>query len=126
MAEFAAHVLKLVSEPDYRPITLKAMSRRFQVDADDYAEFRTTVKGLVKEGKLDVAKDKTLRRPDLAGLIVGLFRRSARGIRVRPAPFDGRAFRSDLHRTRGRRRCVQRRRSRRQDHQAGASAGHER
>ncbi len=50
MAEFAARVLKLVSEPDYKPITLKAMSRRFEVDADDYAEFRATVKGLIKEG----------------------------------------------------------------------------
>jgi ribonuclease R len=85
MAEFAARVLKLVSEPDYKPITLKAMSRRFQVDADEYAEFRATVKGLMKEGKLDIAKDKTLRRPDLAGLVVGLFRRSARGFGfVRP------------------------------------------
>ena len=64
MADFAARVLKLVSEPDYKPITLKAMSRRFQVDADDYAEFRATVRGLVKAGKLDLGKDKTLRRPE--------------------------------------------------------------
>jgi ribonuclease R len=85
MAEFAARVLKLVSEPDYKPITLKAMSRRFQVDPDDYAEFRATVKQLVKEGKLDLAKDKRLHRPDQAGLVLGLFRRSAKGFGfVRP------------------------------------------
>ena len=40
MPDFAARVLKLVAEPDYKPITLKAMSRRFEVDPDDYAEFR--------------------------------------------------------------------------------------
>src|SRR6516165_2690224 len=79
MAEFAARVLKLVSEPDYKPITLKAMSRRFQVDPDDYAEFRGAVKRMVKEGKLDLAKDKTLRRPARAGLVIGVFRRSSRG-----------------------------------------------
>src|SRR3954454_9775429 len=85
MADFAARVLKLVSEPDYKPITLKAMSRRFRVDADDYAEFRGTVKGLVKEGKLDLGKDKTLRRPDQSGMVIGLFRRSAKGFGfVRP------------------------------------------
>ena len=85
MADFAALVLKLVSEPGYKPITLKAMSRRFQVDADDYAEFRATVKGLIKDGKLDLSKDKKLRRPYQAGMIVGLFRRSARGFGfVRP------------------------------------------
>ena len=71
MAEFADRVLKLVSEPDYKPITLKAMSRHFEVPADEYAEFRATVKRLVREGKLDLAKDKTLRRPERAGLVVG-------------------------------------------------------
>ena len=61
------------------------MSRQFEVPADDYAEFRATVKRLVKEGKLDLAKDKTLRRPEQAGMIVGLFRRSAKGFGfVRP------------------------------------------
>ena len=28
MPDFAARVMKLVAEPDYKPITLKAMSRR--------------------------------------------------------------------------------------------------
>ncbi|HZW34703.1 MAG TPA: ribonuclease R [Isosphaeraceae bacterium] len=85
MADFAARVLKLVSEPEYKPITLKAMSRRFQIDPDDSAEFRAAVKQLVKEGKLDLAKDKRLHRPDQAGLVIGLFRRSAKGFGfVRP------------------------------------------
>ena len=45
MADFADRVLKLVAEPDYKPITLKAMSRRFEVAADDYAEFRAAGQG---------------------------------------------------------------------------------
>ncbi len=85
MPDFAARVMKLVSEPDYKPITLKAMSRRFEVEPDDYAEFRGTVKRLVKDGKLEVGKDKTLRQPERAGLIVGVFRRNAKGFGfVRP------------------------------------------
>lgn len=85
MPDYADRVLKLVSEPEYKPITLKAMSRRFKVDPDDYAEFRGTIKRLVKEGKLDIVKDKTLRHPDRAGLVIGVFRRSSRGFGfVRP------------------------------------------
>ena len=126
MADFAESVLKLVAEPDYKPITLKAMSRRFEVSPDDYAEFRATVKRLIKEGKLDLAKDKTLRRPDQAGLIVGLFRRSAKGFGfVRPHDV-GREDRPDLHSGRGHARRLQRRRGRRQDHQAVPACGDER
>jgi len=85
MADFADSVLKRVAEPEYRPATLKALSRQFEVSPDDYAEFRATVKRLIHQGKLDLAKDKTLRRPDQSGLIVGLFRRSAKGFGfVRP------------------------------------------
>jgi ribonuclease R len=85
MAGFAERVLTLVADAAYKPITLKAMSRRMQIAADDYGEFRAAVKGLVRDGKLAMGKDKTLRRPDQAGLVIGLFRRSARGFGfVRP------------------------------------------
>ncbi len=85
MADHAARIMKLINELDYTPITLKKMARRFEVGADDYSEFRQAVKALVKEGKLELARDKTLRRPDHSDAIVGLFRRSARGFGfVRP------------------------------------------
>jgi len=85
MADFAECVMRRVAEPEYKPVTLKALSRQLEVAADDYAEFRATVKRLIQEGKLDLAKDKTLHRPDRAGMMIGLFRRSARGFGfVRP------------------------------------------
>jgi ribonuclease R len=85
MPQFAERVLALVDEPDYKPVTLKAMARRFEVPADEYGEFRAIVKRLIKERKLELGKDKTLRRPDLTGLVVGVFRRSAKGFGfVRP------------------------------------------
>jgi len=85
MADFAERVLKLVAEPDYAPMTPKAMARRFEVGTDDYAGFRQAVKELVKQGKLEQARDKTLSRPDHSNAIIGLFRRSARGFGfVRP------------------------------------------
>jgi ribonuclease R len=85
MADFADRVLKLVAEPDYRPSTLKALSRRLKVGPEEYADFRAAVKRLIKEGRLDVAKDKKLSKPSVQGAIVGVFRRSSKGFGfVRP------------------------------------------
>src|SRR4051794_20713879 len=85
MSHFVDKVLGLVGRADYKPITLKAMSRRFEVGPEEYAEFRSAVKSLIKEGRLDIAKDKTLRKPGAEGAIIGLFRRSAKGFGfVRP------------------------------------------
>ncbi|MDR3634975.1 MAG: ribonuclease R [Isosphaeraceae bacterium] len=85
MSDYADRVLKLVAEPDYRPLTLKSIGRRFKVDVEEYPLFRAAVKTLVKQGQLELAKDKTLRKPDLSGTVIGLFRRSAKGFGfVRP------------------------------------------
>ncbi len=91
MTGFAEVVLKFVDLPTYTPITVKTMARRLQIASGDYPEFRAAVKQLVKEGKLDLGKDKTLRRPDRAGMIVGLFRRTTKGFGfVRPHASDAR------------------------------------
>ncbi len=87
MIYFDDKILGLVAREDYRPITLKAMSRRFEVRVEDYPAFRSAVKALVKQGKLDMAKDKTLSKPSDSskGTIVGTFRRSSKGFGfVRP------------------------------------------
>ena len=88
MDDHAAQVQALVAEPDYEPLTLKAMARRFKVSEDDYPAFRDAVKGLIKSGKLDLAKNKTIRKGagPSSGTITGTFRRSSKGFGfVRPA-----------------------------------------
>ncbi len=88
MDDKAARVLALVSEPDYGPLTLKAMARHFKISDDDYPDFRKAVKGLIKAGKLDLAKNKTIRKGGgpSSGTITGTFRRSSKGFGfVRPS-----------------------------------------
>ncbi len=85
MSDFADKVLGLIGRADYKPITLKAMSRRFEVEPEHYAEFRSAVKALIKEGRIDLAKDKTLNSPTASGAIIGVFKRSSKGFGfVRP------------------------------------------
>ncbi len=88
MDDHEARVLALVSESEYAPLTLKAMARHFKISEDDYPGFRNAVKGLIKAGKLDIAKNKTLRKGGgpSSGTITGTFRRSSKGFGfVRPA-----------------------------------------
>jgi ribonuclease R len=78
-------VLKLVSEADYKPLNSKSLARQLQVAPEDYPSFRSAVKRMVKEGQLEIAKDKRLSKPNMKGAIIGVFRRSAKGFGfVRP------------------------------------------
>lgn len=92
MEDHSARVLVLVEDPDYDPMTLKAMAKRFRVPEDEYPAFRNAVKGMIKAGKLEVAKDKTLRKAELSGTITGTFRRSSKGFGfVRPSGVSNKA-----------------------------------
>jgi ribonuclease R len=88
MDDHAARVLAFVIELDYEPLTLKAMSRHFKISEADYPAFRNAVKGLIKAGKLDLAKNKTIRKGGgpASGTITGTFRRNSKGFGfVRPS-----------------------------------------
>ncbi len=96
MADFAKRVLELVSQPAYGPMPLKKMARSLGLDEADYREFRGVVRGLVRDGKLDLAKDKTLRAPRDRGHVVGTFRRTNKGFGfVRPLKSSDRS--QDIH-----------------------------
>ena len=93
MSAWNDRILGHVSRPEYRPATLKTLAKRLEVPAESYADLRSAVKDLVRQGRLEFAKDRTLRRPPVAesGAVVGTFRRSARGFGfVRPKATTGR------------------------------------
>jgi ribonuclease R len=88
MDDQVARVLALVSEPDYVPISVKTLAKRFGITNDDYPSFRNAVKSLIKAGKLDLNKSKQVRKPSTgstSGTVTGTFRRSSKGFGfVRP------------------------------------------
>ena len=86
MDDFEDQVLGFVGREDYKPLTLKGFARRLKVDPDDYGDLRSTVKRLIQAGRLELAKDKTLRKPSAPkGAVLGTFKRHAKGFGfVRP------------------------------------------
>ncbi len=79
MDDLGERVLRLMDEPDYKPMRLKAVARRLEIPSEDHAALRTAVKDLARAGKIEIGRDKTVRPPDRKGLVVGVFRRAARG-----------------------------------------------
>ncbi len=93
MDDLTRRILDTIAAAEYQPITPKALARRLTIGEDVYPEYRSAVKSLIKAGRLDIAKDKTLRKASQGpgkGNVVGTFRRSAKGFGfVRPAQGTG-------------------------------------
>ncbi len=94
MDDPAAVVLALVVDPDYEPLTIKGLGRKLKVSDEDYPGFRNAIKHLIKQGKVDLAKNKTIRKAELhqGGTVTGTFRRSSKGFGfVRPTTSTSKA-----------------------------------
>jgi len=93
MDDLNRRVLAFIAEPDYQPITLKALSKRLKVGEDGYTDLRSIVKSLVKSGQVELGKDKSIHKSEPgshAGNVVGTYRRTSKGFGfVRPAQGTG-------------------------------------
>jgi ribonuclease R len=90
MADLTSQIIQAVTRPSYSPIQPKALAKRLGLTADDYPEFRRTVKDLIRDGRLILIGGNTLRAADVHGTVVGIYRRSNSGNGfVRPHPKDG-------------------------------------
>lgn len=90
MSDLASQIIHAVTRPSYSPIKPKLLAKRMGLTADDYPEFRRTVKELIRDGRLVLGGGNALRPANAHGTIVGLYRRSPSGNGyVRPHPKDG-------------------------------------
>ena len=88
--DYASRILALVAAPDYQALTLKGFAKKFEAEDEAYSELRTTIKQMIKDGRIDLAKDKTLHKAETKGTVVGTFRRSSKGFGfVRPSQGTG-------------------------------------
>ncbi len=82
MDDLSQRVLDYIAGKDNKPVTLKGLAKRLNIGPDEYGDFRSLVKSMIKSNQIDLAKDKTLAKPDTAptkGTVVGIFRRNAKG-----------------------------------------------
>ncbi|MGL6072781.1 MAG: ribonuclease R [Fimbriiglobus sp.] len=80
MSDMSARILETLSRPSYSPVKPKVLAKRMSITSDDeYAEFRKALKALVRDGRVEVGGNSTIRVVDQYGTVIGLFRRTNSG-----------------------------------------------
>src|SRR5690348_16486957 len=79
MSDLTSRILTAVTRPSYTPVKPKALARRLDLPDAEYPDFRRTLRALIREGRLAVGKNSTVRAADPFGTVVGLFRRTKSG-----------------------------------------------
>lgn len=79
----------LVSEPGYLPVKPKGLARKLRVGVENYEEFRSALKEMIRRGVLETDKKKAIRLAEARKQIVGVFRSTRMGGTVRPRPGQG-------------------------------------
>src|SRR5437879_707969 len=92
MTDLLTRIVHTVTRPSYTPVKPKVLAKRLGIGNDAYPEFRRTVREMIREGRIALGRNNTLRAADPHGTVVGTYRRLASGKGfVRPHAVDGTA-----------------------------------
>jgi ribonuclease R len=93
MATLEDRILSTLSRATYEPLKPKALARKLQVPASQYAHFRQVLRELVQQHRVEVGKNHTVRQAGQHGTVTGTFRKAAAGFGfVRPHAVDEHAL----------------------------------
>jgi ribonuclease R len=85
-------ILTAVARKNYQPLKPKALARKLGIPAKEYSAFRWSLRELVKQGRLVLGKNHTVRPTPPHGTVTGIYRRTSTGTGyVRPHVIDGQA-----------------------------------
>jgi ribonuclease R len=92
MATFEEQILAALGRKTYEPLKPKALARKLNVPAKQYSAFRQALRDLVKQKRIELGKNHTVRPARPHGTVTGIFRSTAAGNGfVRPHALDGTA-----------------------------------
>ena len=79
MPDLLEKILHAVRARSYMPIKAKALAKRLGIANDLYPQFRTTVRELIRSGRLSMGRNQTIRATDPHGSMTGIYRRTQAG-----------------------------------------------
>src|SRR6266508_7047883 len=90
MPDFTQKILAAVARKSYQPLKPKALARKIGVPAEQYTDFRRALRDLLKQGRVVMGKNHTIRPAQASGTVAGTFHKTSAGYGfVRPHAIDG-------------------------------------
>jgi ribonuclease R len=94
MSDLQTRIMTTVAHPSYHPLKPKALARKLGVTAGDYETYKSVLRSLIDQGKLEIGKGNAVRHVGAHGTtLTGIFRKAQAGFGfVRPNPDEGHKF----------------------------------
>src|SRR5262249_54401255 len=90
MPELTDQILAYLMRRHYQPLKPKALARKLGVPSPQYPDFRRALRELLRDGRIEVGKNHSVRATPPHGTVTGTFRRTGTGVGyVRPHPVEG-------------------------------------
>jgi ribonuclease R len=91
MADLAEQIIAYISKKNYAPLKAKVLAGKLGLSSPRLKEFRRALRSLLREGRIELGKNHTIRKPPEAGSLTGTYRRTTSGVGyVRPVAVEGR------------------------------------
>jgi ribonuclease R len=90
MASLEDQIVATIAKKSYHPLKPKALARKLGLPTSEYRHFRHALKDLLRDGRIELGRNHTVRPAPPHGTVTGIFRRAAGGFGyVRPHLIDG-------------------------------------
>ncbi|MSU78867.1 MAG: ribonuclease R [Gemmataceae bacterium] len=93
MSNYQTQIISTLSQAKYHPVKPKALARVLGISGEAYNDFKTALKELITQGRVEISKGNAVRLLGTRGTLTGIFRKSNSGHGfVRPNPDEGHKF----------------------------------
>lgn len=93
MSDLKTRILSTLALPSYHPLKPKALARKLGVTEGAANDFKTALKELIAQGRIEIGQGNAVRQIGSRGTLTGIFRKTTAGFGfVRPNPDEGHKF----------------------------------
>lgn len=78
MADISQRILNAIGHQNYQPLKVKALARHVGIPQPEYEQFRRALKELIRDGRAELGKNRTVRAVQEHGTVIGTYQKKNR------------------------------------------------